>query len=96
LCGPIAPTMSRGNEKFLLLVDDLSKYMWVAVIPFKDRAMAAIKEIQARAEGESDLKLRALRTKREGEFTAIGSWSTARLRVCIVSTQHLTTRSKMA
>jgi hypothetical protein len=54
----------------LLLVDDLSRYMWVAVIPSKDRAAAAIKDIQARAEGESGLKLKAFHTDRGGEFTA--------------------------
>jgi hypothetical protein len=37
--------MPRGNKYFLLLVDDLSKYMWVAMIPSKDRVAAAIKDI---------------------------------------------------
>jgi hypothetical protein len=69
LCGPISPTTLRGNKYFLLLVNDLSRYMWVATIPSKDRAVAAIKDIQARAEGKSGLKLKALRTDRGGEFT---------------------------
>jgi hypothetical protein len=43
--------------------------MWVVVIPSKDRAVVAIKDIQARAEGESDLKLKTLHTDRRGEFT---------------------------
>jgi hypothetical protein len=47
LCGPISPAMPRGNKYFLLLVEDLSMYMWVATIPFKDHAAAAIKDIQA-------------------------------------------------
>jgi hypothetical protein len=71
LCGPISPTTPRGNKYFLLLVDDLSRFMWVAVIPSKDCAVDAIKDIQARAEGESSLKLKALRTNRGGEFIAI-------------------------
>jgi transposase InsO family protein len=70
LCSPISPVMLWGNKYFVLLVDDLSRYMWVATIPSKDRAAAAIKDIQARAEGESSLKLKALRTNRGGEFTA--------------------------
>jgi hypothetical protein len=70
LCCPISSTTSRGNKYFLLLVDDLSRYMWVAMIPSKDRAVATIKGIQARAEGESGLKLKALRTDHGGEFTA--------------------------
>jgi hypothetical protein len=67
---PISPATPRGNKYFLLLVDDLSMYMWVATIPSKDRAAAAIKDIQKWAEGESGLKLKALRTDRGGEFTA--------------------------
>jgi transposase InsO family protein len=62
--------MPRGNKYFLLLVDDLSRYMWVVVIPSKDRAVAAIKDIQAWAEGESGLKMKALRTDCGCEFTA--------------------------
>jgi hypothetical protein len=69
LCGPIAPATSGGNKYFLLLVDDLSRYMWVVAIPSKDYAMAAIKEIQARAEGESGCMLRALHIDRGGKFT---------------------------
>jgi hypothetical protein len=69
LCGPISPAASRGNKYFLLLVDDLSRYMCVAMIPSKDRAATAIKDIQARAEGESDLKMKALHTDRGGKFT---------------------------
>jgi hypothetical protein len=69
LCGPISPAMPRGNKYFLLLVDDLSRYMWVVVIPSKDHAVAVIKDIQARVEGESGLKLKALRTDHGGEFT---------------------------
>jgi transposase InsO family protein len=61
----------RCNKYFLLLVDDLSKYMWVAVIPSKDHAAkdhaaAVIKDIQARVEGESGLKLKTLHTDRGG------------------------------
>jgi hypothetical protein len=39
------PTTPRGNKYFLLLVDDLSRYVWVATIPFKDYAAVAIKDI---------------------------------------------------
>ncbi|CAA6659353.1 unnamed protein product [Spirodela intermedia] len=72
LCGPIAPETPNGSKYFLLLVDDRSRYMWVAMLPSKDRAAVAIKEIKARAEGESGLKLGALRTDRGGEFRVRG------------------------
>jgi hypothetical protein len=69
LCGPISPATPRGNKYFLLLMDDLSRYMWVSTIPSKDRAAAAIKDIQAQAEGEFGLKMKALHTNCRGEFT---------------------------
>jgi hypothetical protein len=69
LCGPIASAMPKGNKYFLLLVDDLDRYMLIVAIPSKDHAAVAIKEIQERVEGKSSLKLRALRAIRGGEFT---------------------------
>jgi hypothetical protein len=69
LCGPIAPVTPRSNKYFLLLMDDLSRYMWVAMIPSKDCAGVAIKEIQAWMKGRSNLKLRALCTDHRDEFT---------------------------
>jgi hypothetical protein len=71
LYGPISSATSRDNKYFLLLVDDLSRYMWVATILSKDHAAAAIKDIQARVEGESEsgLKLKAHCTDCGAEFT---------------------------
>ena len=51
LCGPITPETLSSNKYFLLLVDDRSRFMWLTVLPSKDRAAAAIREFQARAEG---------------------------------------------
>jgi hypothetical protein len=51
-------------------VDDLNRYMWVDVIPSTNRVVAAIMEIQARAEGESSPKLMVLRIDHGGGFTA--------------------------
>jgi hypothetical protein len=59
----------EGNKYFLLLVDDLNRYMWVAVIPSMNCVVAAIMEIQARAEDESNLKLRVLCIDHGGRFT---------------------------
>lgn len=70
LCGPVTPTTPSGNAYFLLLVDDRSRYMWVNMLPTKDRAAAAIKNFQALAEVESGCKLGTLRTDRGGEFTS--------------------------
>jgi transposase InsO family protein len=70
LCGTISPVMPRSNKYFLLFLDDLSRYIWVAIIPSKDHASATIKDIQVQTKGESDLKLKALHTDCGGELTA--------------------------
>ncbi|WVZ90458.1 hypothetical protein U9M48_036759 [Paspalum notatum var. saurae] len=70
LCGPVTPATPGGRRYFLLLVDDLSRYMWVMVLGSKGEAVDAIRRAQAAAEAECDRKLRVLRTDNGGEFTA--------------------------
>lgn len=71
LCGPITPVTPGSKKYFLLLVDDRSRYMWVTLLKFKDKAVAAIKQFQARVELEAGRKLKVLRIDRGGEFTSI-------------------------
>ena len=66
LCGPISPPTPSGNRYFLLLVDDYSRYMWLALLPSKDGAATAIQHIQAAAERKTGKPLLALRTDRGG------------------------------
>lgn len=68
LCGQISPKSLGGASYFLLVVDDYSRYMWVELLKTKDQALESFKKIIARAETESDGKLKALRTDRGGEF----------------------------
>ncbi|XP_040384195.1 uncharacterized protein LOC121055551 [Oryza brachyantha] len=70
LCGPVTPATPGGRRFFLLLVDDLSRYMWVTVLGSKGEAADAIRRTQAAAEAECGRKLRILRTDNGGEFTA--------------------------
>jgi hypothetical protein len=82
LCSPITLMTSRDNKYFLLLVDDLSRYMWIVMIPFKDRAVAAIiKEIAPTTEASSP----------QGS-----SQSIVRLRACITDTHHPIAHSRTA
>jgi hypothetical protein len=59
-----------GGQRYLLLVDDLSCYMWMMVLGRKGEAANAIKHVQVAAEAECGRKLRVLRTDNDGEFTA--------------------------
>jgi transposase InsO family protein len=70
LCGPMTPATPGERRYFLLLIDDLSRYMWVVVLGSKGEAVDAIRRAQAAAEVECGRKLRVLRTDNGGEFTA--------------------------
>jgi transposase InsO family protein len=70
LCGPVTLATPGGRRYFLLLVDDLSRYMWVVVLGSKGEAADAIRRAQAAVEVECGRKLRVLRTDNGGEFTS--------------------------
>jgi transposase InsO family protein len=75
LCGLMTPATPRGRRYFLLLVDDLSRYMWVVVLGSKGEAADAIRRAQAATKAECGRKLRVLRTNNGNEFTAAESTS---------------------
>ena len=58
-----------GRCYFLLLVDDATQYMWVALLTVKDIAAVAIMHLQAMAKKQSGKKLRMLCTDNGREFT---------------------------
>jgi transposase InsO family protein len=68
LCGSVTPVTPGGRRYFLLLVDDLSRYMWVVVLDNKGEVADTIRRMQAAAE-ECSRKLRVLRTDNGDEFT---------------------------
>jgi transposase InsO family protein len=69
LCCPVTPATPGRRCYFLLLIDDLSRYMWVVVLGSKGEAADDISRAQATAKAECGHKLRVLRTDNGGEFT---------------------------
>jgi hypothetical protein len=70
LCGSVTPTTPGGRRYFLLLVDDLSRYMWVVVLVSNGEAANAIRRMRAVAEAEYGRKLCLLCTDNGHQFTA--------------------------
>ena len=62
----MTPATPGGRRYFLLLVDDISRYMWVMVLGSKGDAANAIRRSQAAAEAECGRKLRVLRIDNGG------------------------------
>jgi hypothetical protein len=52
----------------LLVVDDLSRYMWLEVLRSKDETFTHFCKIKARAEAEKRCKLLTFHSYRGGEF----------------------------
>jgi hypothetical protein len=75
LRGPITPATPSGKRYFLLLVDDLMRYMWLALLATKDEATTAIIRLWNGVESKSGCKLWTLRMDHGGEFT-FGSFTT--------------------
>ena len=70
ICGPISPSTLGGSKYFLLIIDDYSRLIWVAMLQHKSDVFEAFKKFKAVAETEKGVKLKALRTDRGGEFAS--------------------------
>jgi hypothetical protein len=70
LCKPIKPATPGSKTMFLLMVDDMSRYMWLILLSAKSDAARMIKQVQAQVEAECGKKLKVLHMDRGGEFTS--------------------------
>jgi hypothetical protein len=71
LCGPIKLLTPDVKKYFLLLVDDMCRFMWVAILAAKSDTLAALKKFQAKVEVESGRRLHVLRIDNGGKFTSV-------------------------
>ena len=55
-------------QYFVTFIDDYSRRLWASVLKTKDQILSAFREFQARAERESEGKLKAIRTDNKGEY----------------------------
>jgi hypothetical protein len=70
LCRPLKLATLEGKTMFLLMVDDMSCYMWLILLSAKSDVARMIKQVQAQAEAECGKKLKVLCMDRGGEFTS--------------------------
>ena len=71
ICGPITPSIINRGKYFLLIVDDFSRLMWVAILKDNSKAFGAFKKFKTLVENESNGALiKCLRTDYGGEFTS--------------------------
>eukprot|EP00253_Pinus_taeda_P007263 PITA_07263 len=70
LCGPSRKKSPRGEEYFILFIDDFSKMSWIGLLKHKDEAFEKFKAFKVLAENDSDRKINCLRSDQGGEFTS--------------------------
>jgi hypothetical protein len=70
VCGPIKLATLAGKTMFLLMVDDISHYMWLILLSTKSDVVRMIKQVQAQAEAECRKRLKVLHMDKGGKFTS--------------------------
>jgi len=66
VCGPFRTKSPRGEEYFILFIDDFSRMVWIGLTKHKEEAFEKFKSCKALAENESDHKIKCLRSDRGG------------------------------
>ena len=70
ICGPSRTKSPRGEEYFILFIDNFSRMVWIGLLKHKDEAFEKIQIVQSLGRNESDHKIKCLRSDRGGEFTS--------------------------
>lgn len=68
LMGPITPATPYGYQYIFVIVDDYSRKSWTYLLKHKNDARYKFRDFVARAERETGLKVKAVRTDNGGEF----------------------------
>jgi hypothetical protein len=93
LCGLVTPATLGGRCYLLLLVDDISRYMWVMVLASKGEATNAIRCVQVAAEAGCGHKLHVLHTDIATNSWWLSSHCTTQMRVFSTTAPRHTTCS---
>ena len=54
LCGPSRKNSPRGEEYFILFIDDFSRMCWIGLLKHKDEAFEKFQALKAFVENESN------------------------------------------
>lgn len=69
ICGPITPPTLGGSRYFLLIIDNYSHLMWVAMLKQNSNAFVAFKCFKTLVEIEKGVKIKNFISNIRGEFT---------------------------
>eukprot|EP00253_Pinus_taeda_P020984 PITA_20984 len=70
ICGPTRKRSPRGEEYFILFIDDFLRMCWIGLMKYKDEDFEKFKSFKALVENESDCRIKCLISDRGGQFTS--------------------------
>eukprot|EP00253_Pinus_taeda_P009101 PITA_09101 len=70
VCGPFRTRSPRGEDYFILFIDNFYRMVWLGLMKHKDEAFKKFQSFKALVENESYYKIKCLRSNRGGEFTS--------------------------
>jgi len=68
LCGPVKKRSFRGEQYFILFIDDFTRMWWIGLLKYKDEAFDKFKVFKDLWDDDSYLKIKCLRSDRGGEY----------------------------
>ena len=68
LIGPVRPATKGGKNYILTVIDDYSRFVFVALLCEKSEAKEELKILIKQKENETGMKLKAIRSDNGGEF----------------------------
>lgn len=69
-CGPSRTEAPRGEQYFMLVINDYLRLTWVAFLRNKLEEFEKFKTFKALAENQTRCKIKCIRLDRGGEFTS--------------------------
>ena len=67
-CGPMRKKSPRGEQYFILFIDDFTRMCWIGLLKHKDESFDKFKVFKALVENDLYLKIKFLITHKGGEF----------------------------
>jgi hypothetical protein len=96
LCGPISLMTPGGKRYIMLIVDDMSGYMWAVLLTNNSDVEDVFRKLHAGIENEAGWKIKAFRIDREGSSPRIPSSSSTPSAVSSIISLRRTAHSKIA
>ena len=67
ICGTMRKRSPRGEQQYILFIDDFSGMCWIGLLKHKDEAFEKFQIFKALVENELDIKIKCLRSDHGGE-----------------------------